>query len=248
MAMPSATQPAEQLEELRLRTNIDATSRLVEQQDARRVSRTRASTTFCWLPPDSEATGASTPAVRIRKRSIARCALAQLLTTPGDASGAPGAEGDVRPDRSAEGQTLTVAVLGHERHAGVERLRTEPTARACPVDLDPSADSACGRRRPSRAARCARIPPGRRGRRSPRGDLESRRYRGTGHDQLRGAPGRHLPRDVALVEEARPDRARPSPGRARRRSASAPASSQRAGRHAEPRRGLSARGSRAGDG
>ena len=54
--------------DLGLGADVDAGRRLVEQQQARRWRSARASSSFCWLPPDSESIGASVPAARIARR------------------------------------------------------------------------------------------------------------------------------------------------------------------------------------
>ena len=58
---PLAGQPPHRLENLGLGRDVDAARRLVEQQHRGRVISRRAITTFCWLPPLSDAIGAVEP-------------------------------------------------------------------------------------------------------------------------------------------------------------------------------------------
>ncbi len=142
--MPSATSPPSSSKNCAYGTNIDATSRLVEQQDPRAPFQDAGEHNLLLVPTrqrSDRGLGARSADPQALHRPVRA---AKLLTTPGDARGAPGAEGDVRPDRSAEGQTLTVAVLGHERHAGVERHPHGADRQGLSVDLDPSADRRAG--------------------------------------------------------------------------------------------------------
>ena len=54
---PSAASSLEQPVHLRLRADVDAARGLVDDQELGRRASHFASTTFCWLPPESDATG-----------------------------------------------------------------------------------------------------------------------------------------------------------------------------------------------
>ena len=55
--MPLRGEFAHQAEDIRLRSDVDASARLVHQQDFRLVSSALPITTFCWFPPESDETG-----------------------------------------------------------------------------------------------------------------------------------------------------------------------------------------------
>ena len=57
MAMPCAARSAIMRVDLGLRLHVDALGRLVEDQERGAVASHFASTTFCWLPPESAETG-----------------------------------------------------------------------------------------------------------------------------------------------------------------------------------------------
>ena len=85
----------------------------------------RASTTFCWLPPDSDATGVSIDWVRMSNSSTRLSALAvDLGEVERDALGVRRlvevVEDQVLGDGEGADEAVVLAVLGHEARA---RLR-----------------------------------------------------------------------------------------------------------------------------
>ena len=100
-----------------------------------------ASTTFCWLPPESAPTGWSTPViltselcgVLVGDRAFDRRA---LTSSRGNSRGRIGRR-HVLGDREVEHQALLVAVLGQVGDAGIHRRRRarEGDRRAVQADL-----------------------------------------------------------------------------------------------------------------
>ena len=52
--LPSSGKLQDELIDLELGADVDASGRLVKQEDVRSVRSQRPMMTFCWLPPDSE--------------------------------------------------------------------------------------------------------------------------------------------------------------------------------------------------
>ena len=84
-----------------------------------------ASTTFCWLPPDSDDVSWPTSAVRMSRSERLRFGLRDLGIPRNQAAACVGAQvrqRDVLRDREVEQQAGALAVLGHEKDAGVDRI------------------------------------------------------------------------------------------------------------------------------
>ena len=91
----------------------------------------RASTTFCWLPPDSDDTGVSTDWVRM-SNSATRCsALAWIAAQVqrhalGERRLVELVEHQVLGDRERADEAVVLAVLGDETQPGVDDLLRAP--------------------------------------------------------------------------------------------------------------------------
>ena len=78
MAMPSCTSSSIEVVDLDLGADVDAAGGLVEDEDAWLACRaTWPSTTFCWLPPESDEAGVSTLGARMESRSRKSSAVAR---------------------------------------------------------------------------------------------------------------------------------------------------------------------------
>ena len=79
-----------------------------------------AMTTFCWLPPESEPTAMSVPAVRMAS-SLIISSISCVSSAPVDDAAMRDAvergEGEVVAHRHRQHQAFGLAVLGDERHA-----------------------------------------------------------------------------------------------------------------------------------
>ena len=90
----------------------------------------RASTTFCWLPPDSSSSVSSGPRARMPRRAMACPAAPTLAAGAHDAVAEPFLEmrerdraGDGAGERGRRHQRAHPAILGDHVHAGADRLR-----------------------------------------------------------------------------------------------------------------------------
>ena len=160
------------------------------------VSSHLATTTFCWLPPDSVCTGVRSDGARMSSCS-ARFSRGLVLGPPVDPGGLPGhvRQRDVGLDAQLQRQPLALAVLGHVADAGVDGVPRRVDLQLLAVQLDRAARRSGRRRRRRAPARCARR---RRSRRSP----GSRPLR-TSNEQSRSTPWRvdalHPQQHVALL-------------------------------------------------
>ncbi len=177
--------------DLRLRADVDAARRLVQQQHAGRVASHLPSTTFCWLPPDERRRpGRADEFARMpkpRERLVAR-------------RGARGAAAAAEPRQAATVDAMTrfsrtlmsrtrpcvLAIGGHER-----RRRCAIASRGMPErDLAPSTSTCLRSRRRSPNSALEQLAPAplrraRRGRRS--------RRRPTSRSTSANAPGHGEP-------------------------------------------------------
>ena len=98
-----------------------------------------ASTTFCWLPPDSVPTGSSSRwylSCSLVPHSLASAFSAAERIRPPLASDAEPRQRRVARDREVHHEALLAAVLGHEADAGAHRRRRLAGRQAPAVDLD----------------------------------------------------------------------------------------------------------------
>ena len=139
----------------------------------------RASTTFCWLPPERLTTSWSGPAMRIvqqlRGSSRPARALLRLVDEPARiAKRSSAAMREVLADGERQEQRLLLAVLRHQADAVADRVARRADAHLPRRRCRTRAGSRTGRRRTRRArSRCGRRRPARRCRGSrPRADVE----------------------------------------------------------------------------
>ena len=84
-----------------------------------------ASTTFCWLPPDSEPVtlhNAGSPDVELASAPLSPLHLGVLLDDIGARVGVQVGQRDVLRDGKVEQETGALAVLRHKEHAGMDRV------------------------------------------------------------------------------------------------------------------------------
>ena len=154
------------------RADVEPARRLRGDQQLRVARRSRARcTTFCWLPPDSEARERACGRRRARRTPAAAaararaCASATSQPRRDDRRLAVVAQREVLGQREVEHQPAPVAVLGDVADAGVEWTRARRAPRdVVPADRDPSRTRRRAARRSPRPARAGRC---RRRRRSP---------------------------------------------------------------------------------
>ena len=111
------------------------------------VSRCRAKTTFCWLPPESAPTGAAADAVLIARSAIRRGPRPRSrprLTTPAGGHAGSAASTMLRPTGCAEDERGAAPVLGDEADAGAQRARGDRAGR---TGGRPAGACRCGGRR-----------------------------------------------------------------------------------------------------
>ena len=121
------------------------------------------STTFCWLPPESVATRRRARAAHARARRCARGALrSRRIVDEADqrehrATRERG-ERQVLGDGHAEHQPAPLAILGHERDAGGDRVRAASRARRASPSTRTLARDARARAQPNSVERSAVRP------------------------------------------------------------------------------------------
>ena len=166
-AMPSSASVADQRVDLLLRPDVDAAGRLVEDR-APSVSTAShlASTTFCWLPPESEPATAL-PSCRVRMSNSVDRLGSEALLGRARRSGRRG-ESSSRTFNDtfhrtllSSAEPLDLAILGEQRDAGLHRVRrvggTRPAATPSTA-ISPRAGTAPNNPLASRRAPCAVEP------------------------------------------------------------------------------------------
>ena len=99
------------------------------------ISRARAKSSFCWLPPDSDPAGASRsgePSTRC-ERVADRRALGPAADEPEPPEALQAGQADVLADRPAQEQPVVLARLGDQRDAGLDRAAGRAGERVVPA-------------------------------------------------------------------------------------------------------------------